>query len=103
MDPGFGPDVTTDRIKHKVVAMWTSSGETLSIDSIRFTTGQSFEFRHFRSRDYRRNEASRMSKPAQRQVMVGFPNFWKQAYESNKAAFQAITNLLPIQEELFQK
>ena len=36
-------------------------------------------------------------------TMVGFQDFWTSAYESKKVAFQAITDLFPVQEELFKK
>lgn len=35
--------------------------------------------------------------------MVGFPEFWEKAHDLYPAAFKAIHELLPLQEEIFQK
>src|SRR5579884_926216 len=35
--------------------------------------------------------------------MVGFPEFWQKSHDVNAAAFTAIRNMNPIQEELFSK
>ena len=37
------------------------------------------------------------------EMMVGFPEFWQQAYDVKPAAFQAIKELEPIQVDLLEK